>query len=110
MRTGQTGRRDDSGMLTNFGLLSGLVPDGVATVTAAYPATQTTPALSTLVHVTNNVFVTNIPITHRDRQPTLTWRSADGAIIRTIPGVQRSTNPGFCGGRATSKPGTRPCQ
>jgi hypothetical protein len=91
------------GMLIDYGLLSGIVPDGVATVTARYAPTRTSRAHVVTTAVVGNVFSTSLTIPHNsvDLQPTLIWRSADGTILKTIPASDRkpAAGSGFCGGR-----------
>ncbi len=92
------------GLLTDYGLLSGIVPDGVATVTARYAPTRTSRAHVVTTRVVGNVFATSLKIPHNtvDLQPTLIWRAADGTILKTIPASDRKPDAGggFCGGRA----------
>jgi hypothetical protein len=101
------------GMITDFGLLSGIVPDGVATVTARYASTRTSRAHTVTSNVVGNVFATSLRIPYNtvDLQPTLIWRSADGTILKTVPAAHRKPNGGggFCGGRAALRPGMRIC-
>jgi len=63
-------------------LIAGVVPDGVATVTLRYPASTftTTPV--------NNIVVANVPHpgVPLDRPLTMTWRAANGTIIKTVTG------------------------
>jgi hypothetical protein len=103
------------GMLTDYGLVSGIVPDGTATVTARYAPTRTSRAHVVTTNVVGNVFATSLEIPHNtvDLQPTLIWRSADGTILKTIPASDRKPNGGggFCGGRAAlrQRPGMHVC-
>ena len=86
------------GLVTDYGRMVGLVPNGVASVTVHIPAsgkppippTSRTsdyrPASTGTFGVTDNVFVTNIA---QDVGPisgaTITWRSANGRVIKTVP-------------------------
>lgn len=78
------------GLETSFGRVSGVVPDGVASVTIREPAYDGLSASTSTVKVVNNVFVggMNAALTGRttDAAPTITWRSADGAVIKTVSG------------------------
>jgi hypothetical protein len=103
------------GMITDFGLLSGIVPDGVTIVTARYAATKTSRAHIVTTNVVGNVFATSLRIPYNtiNLQPTLIWRSRTGTIIKTIPAAHRKPNDGngFCGGRAALRlrPGMHIC-
>jgi hypothetical protein len=88
------------GLVAEYGQMVGLVPNGVASVTIHIPAsgkpailptnitnsTSYRPASTDTFGVTDNVFVTNIA---EDLRPfsgtTITWRSASGRIIKTVP-------------------------
>jgi hypothetical protein len=88
------------GLVTEYGQMVGLVPNGVASVTVHIPASGKPPILPTNITnstsyrpastdtfgVTDNVFVTNIA---EDLGPisgaTITWRSASGRTIKTVP-------------------------
>jgi hypothetical protein len=79
---------------TNHGaILSGIVPDGVASVTFDYPAQHhsgqhddSKPAASVTATVLNNVIVTSIPRSAENAFGSkMTWRSANGAILRIVP-------------------------
>jgi len=76
-------------------LFSGVVPDGVATVTVHYPAgkiggfsRRTGPAVTIKVHAVNNVVVVSVPRAGEQatNAVTTTWRAANGTIIKTIHG------------------------
>jgi hypothetical protein len=70
-----------------------LVPDGVATVTLAYPAGEVggfgagnAPAFTTTARVVNNLVVVDIPRANRRlvTPMTMTWHAADGRHIATF--------------------------
>jgi hypothetical protein len=72
-------------------VVSGVVPDGVATVTLHYPAASngggTAGAFSVTTHPVNNVFVVRLPRTFGVAAPDeTTWRADDGSVIKTIRG------------------------
>jgi len=75
-------------------LVSGIVPDGVATVTLNYPAGRvggyshkTAPAASITADVVGNVVVMTIPRGGGNGRSwtTMTWRAANGTTIKTFP-------------------------
>ncbi len=78
----------DWGLDTSFGRVGGVVPDGVASVTIHDPASDGVPSVTSTVKVINNVFVSgmNAELTGRTTlgAPRITWRGADGAIIKTV--------------------------
>ena len=70
-----------------------LVPDGVATVTLHYPAGRIggfnpdhAPASTTTAKVVGNVLVMTVPRSgdRLDAPMTMTWRGADGTIVKTF--------------------------
>jgi hypothetical protein len=68
--------------------LAGLVPDGVATVTLSFEG----PAVAPPVSVIDNVYVVHVP--RADVGPTtMIWRSAGGAMIKTILEPPRGGGP-----------------
>jgi Cytochrome C oxidase, cbb3-type, subunit III len=80
----------DWGLEALFGRVSGVVPDGVARVTIHDPAYDGVSTATSTVRVVNNVFVSGMNATLAgrtfDTAPTVTWRSANGAIIKTVSG------------------------
>lgn len=87
------------GMLSSFGPLSGVVPDGVATVTIHYPASNGLAARTVASDIVGNVFLTSIRRSNRgDLGPAVIWRSAQGKIIKTVPASRGNHGPssGFC--------------
>ena len=77
-------------------LFSGVVPDGVATVTLHYPAgkvggfsRRTAPAITIKAHAVNNVVIVSVPRAGAQATGavTTTWRRADGSIIKRIHGA-----------------------
>jgi hypothetical protein len=86
----------------------GVVPDGVATVTIRYPATNALAARTVTANVIANMFA--IPPQPRDRRgllPTITWRSAHGKILQTIPPAVRDRRPSS--GVCSAEPGSNDC-
>jgi hypothetical protein len=86
------GGLQSTGYGSNGSIFDYLVPDGVATVTARYPAEgpktgfrRHIPALTITARVINNVAVWRLPHEPGDVFPTtITWRSASRRILRTI--------------------------
>jgi hypothetical protein len=79
-------RRSGTGLQENGATFSGVVPDGVASVTLRFPASAGHPATSVTGPVTSNVFA--VPSGRqadgaRD-EPTVIWRARDGQVLRTI--------------------------
>lgn len=76
------------GLISRPGVLAGIVPDGVASVTVKYPSVDGRASQTATSAVIGNVFVTPIhrgrPLT-RTFRPAMIWRSATGEIIKTIP-------------------------
>jgi hypothetical protein len=75
-------------------IVSGLVPDGVATVAFSYKAGSVNgfshkvlPAATITARVVNNVVVASVPRGGNTAlNATIVWRSATGKVIKTIPG------------------------
>lgn len=75
-------------------IFSGVVPDGVTTVTLHFPgrlrAGKAAPPFSVTTHPVGNVFVVRLPRTYVTQAfggitpDTTIWRAADGTVIRTI--------------------------
>ena len=89
------------GLVSSFGPVSGVVPDGVATVKIHYRAYEGNPAVTDTAKVINNVFVTTItrPQGTRSVSPTIVWRSASGNVLRTSSGrVVGVASSGWCDG------------
>lgn len=77
---------EQSGMISSFGPLSGVVPDGVATVTVRYPASNGLAARTATSDVVGNLFVTAIRSSNRGNLwSAMIWRSAQGKIVKTVP-------------------------
>jgi len=94
-------------------LFAGVVPDGVATVTLHYPAGKlggfshrSGPALTATRHVVNNVVVISVERAgvQAIRAVTTTWRSADGATIKTFHGTFCRVDLGSSRRRVTRVP------
>jgi hypothetical protein len=86
------------GMLSALHPVSGVVPDGVASVAIHYPAAGGRPAHTAIADVAGNVFVANVVrFGRRVPAPTITWRAADGAIIKTVSATSaRTGNASVC--------------
>jgi hypothetical protein len=87
------------GMLSAYGTLSGVVPDGVATVTIHYPASGGHVAQTVTTNVIGNVFASSIkPVRGSNTTPTIIWRSLSGRILKTVVETPRNTGSGnaFC--------------
>jgi len=71
---------------SNGSTFSGVVPDGVATVTVHYPSNKGAAALTITSRVVGNVYAVRIPglTPGGGPPPTIIWRSASGQVIRTI--------------------------
>jgi len=65
-------------------LTADVVPDGVASVTLHYPASRGEPALSVSAGVVANVYAVSVARASTVPAPEVTWRSADGAALKTI--------------------------
>jgi hypothetical protein len=94
------------GLLGFYGQVSGVVPDGVASVTLRYPASTGHSAETITANVVENIFATSrqsqLPLFRGHERPTVTWRSALGRVIRTVPAnlASASGTSAFCGGSA----------
>lgn len=68
------------------GSYSGVVPDGVASVTLSFPATASHAATSVTGAVRDNLFVVRGPRTPTTviSVPTVTWRAADGRVLKRL--------------------------
>lgn len=83
---------EQGGILGTDGpIISGVVPDGVATVTFYYsagsngPGRKRSPALTVTTKVANNVFAVQVARANGGNTgQRIVWRSGKGAIIRTI--------------------------
>jgi hypothetical protein len=80
------------GLISMPGVLAGIVPDGVHSVTVDYPRAGGRPAQTTTATVIGNVFVTQIQrgctrTGSRTFRPAMIWRSASGRIMRKIPSL-----------------------
>jgi hypothetical protein len=80
------------------GTFSGIVPDGVASVTVRFPATGGRPALSATAAVTGNVYAVRIPQLAGAGfvEPTVVWRSAAGRVIKTVVPLSRAAAERLC--------------
>jgi hypothetical protein len=77
---------------TTKSIVEEIVPDGVATVTLHFPAVATkSPAVTITATPVNNLMLAEVPIGPGSRpiqQATITWRTANGTIIKTIHGTR----------------------
>jgi hypothetical protein len=93
------------GLISSFGVLTGVVPDGVATVTIQEPVSNGRATAAVTTNVAGNVFAVSISGSHRGnpRSWAMIWRSPEGTIVKTVPAV-RSHGPGsgFCSSRTRS--------
>jgi hypothetical protein len=80
-------------MQSNGHVLSGVVPDGVASVTLHYPASNGSPALTVTTGVAGNVFAASLARLTQAANwpPDIAWRSATGRVIKTISTPQLGT-------------------
>jgi hypothetical protein len=80
------------------GTYSGIVADGVASVTLRFPASGARPAQSSTGSVVGNVLVVRAPrpAGGMHPQPAIVLRSAGGRIIRTIPTPSGRATARFC--------------
>ncbi len=100
-----------AGLLSVYGYISGVVPDGVASVTLRYPAASGSPSRTVTADVVGNVFATAVAQPRANVYPTMTWHSATGATLKIVVGTRDSNGRagGWCGGNAASRPGTVAC-
>jgi hypothetical protein len=77
-----------SGPSADSGVFTGIVPDGVASVTLSFPASRGQPAHSVTGIVRGNIYAIpygsgsgSVP----EPQPTVTWLSAQRRVLKTIP-------------------------
>jgi len=68
------------------GSYSGVVPDGVASVTLRFPATASRAATMATGTVQGNLFVVRAPGTQASPSalPTVTWRAANGRVLKRL--------------------------
>ena len=82
----------------DMGTFSGVVPDGVASVTVRLPASTGRPVRSVTAPVTNNAYVARLagPAPALSAEPTLVWRSAGGRVLKTITQPSAGTLARLC--------------
>lgn len=68
------------------GTFSGLVPNGVASVTLSFTASSGTTARTVTATVTNNVYAVHVPGIPGElpSAPRMTWRTAHGSVLKQI--------------------------
>jgi hypothetical protein len=84
---GMTATEIRSGMPPNQdnGTFSGLVPDGVATVTLTFAAASGRPAHSVTAKVQDNTYTVHVAgLRPESAFPTLVWHAADGRVLKTF--------------------------
>jgi hypothetical protein len=97
-----------TGMISTIGRISGVVPDGVTTVTIRYPASNGRAAQTVTTDVVSNVFATSIVrSTDRNLSPTIIWRSAQGKVLKTV--LENRRNQAATSGFCSAKPGSNAC-
>jgi hypothetical protein len=91
-------RNRGSGLSSNSGTVSELVPDGVASVTLRFPAARGRPAYSITGRVVGNVMVGRAQDMSGGTfdQPTAVWRATDGRILKTITPPTPAQAEGYC--------------
>jgi hypothetical protein len=91
---GSAGTSDDQGTF------SGLVPDGVASVTLRFPSSHGRAAHSVTAAVIGNIFAVHVGVeAHTGRppdQPAVIWRSAQGRVLKTIPVPSAAAAARYC--------------
>ena len=83
----------------NGSTMIGVVPDGVASVAFHYPAGHGVPAVTVTANVVGNVYAASVGrlLPSGAFPPQVSWRSANGTVIRTISlpsGGETTTAPG----------------
>jgi hypothetical protein len=100
------------GMYTPYGVLSGVVPDGVARVRVRYVPGRNRAPVAQSVPVNDNVFVTHIKLSNPTPgvYPVITWEAADGKTIKIVRG-RGAASGSACGGRNTHafRASPKPC-
>jgi hypothetical protein len=94
-----------TGLISSISPLSGVVPDGVASVSVEYPGKAKTTQRTVTVGVVGNVFVTRIVSSSvfGHEQPKMIWRSAGGEIIKTVSaGPRDRPTRGFCQSKSSN--------
>ena len=80
------------------GTFSGVVPDGVASVTLSVPAAAGRPARSVSATVHGNLYAVHVGAwrTVEPTAPTITWRAADGHVLKTYSAPAQITVKTLC--------------
>jgi len=85
------------GLLSLSSTVSGIVPDGVATVTLRYPDGGGRHPKTVTARVVGNVFASTSAVAFRLPRPAMVWRAANGTVLRTVPaGARTGGGSGFC--------------
>jgi hypothetical protein len=99
---------EQQGLISVFGRLSGVVPDGVATVTVRYPVSNGHFARTATASVVGNVFAfATLRSSRGNPAAILIWRSANGRILKAVSESARPRAPG--GGVCSARPGSNAC-
>jgi hypothetical protein len=82
----------------NQGTFSGVVPDGVASVTVSFAAAPGHAAHAVTTAVVNNVYAVHVPGTSGSTvvQPTLIWRSSQGTVLKRVAPPRPQTVTAAC--------------
>lgn len=84
----EEGFATENALGTPNGTFSGVVPDGVATVTVIFPATGQRPAHAVTSRVEANVYAVHVPIYALNSlppSPTVIWHSPQGRVLKRFP-------------------------
>ena len=83
---------------TSQGTFSGVVPDGVASVTVSFAATPRHAARAVTTPVVNNVYAVHVPGTSGSTlvAPTLIWRSSQGTVLKRVAPPRPQTVTAAC--------------
>jgi hypothetical protein len=76
-----------SGLISSYGWVSGVVPDGVATVTVTYRASSGQGSRAVSSNVIGNVFAVPVKPSQLStfaQTPATIWRSADGTVVKKM--------------------------
>ena len=79
--------RAGQGLSGSQDVFSGVVPDGVASVTLRFPPSSPRPASSVTAAVRGNVYIVHVAGAGKSSAvvvPTIIWRAADGHVLKTI--------------------------
>jgi len=81
----------------NQGTYSGVVPDGVATVTLSFPAARGRPARAVTASVNSNVYSVHVSTPSvSPPTPTVIWRSSQGRVLKRISAPNAAARASAC--------------